>query len=130
MPPADNLDLVVDDHLLDEAAGIVGHAGVVAQDHFDFLAGDHVAVLLNIEPGARRGLPTRGVETGAGHGKAHADLDHLLRARIRCRECEQAGRGKSDRDVSTLHVIPPTSDLGAYPTSAIRIGRSDRSNRP
>ena len=43
---------------------------------------------------------------------------------------EQAGRGKSNRDVSTLHVIPPTSDLGAYPTSAIRIGRSDRSNRP
>jgi hypothetical protein len=47
-----------------------------------------------------------------------------LRARIRWRECEQAGRGKSDRDVSTLHVIPPTSDLRAYPASAIWIGRA------
>jgi len=38
-----------------------------------------------------------------------------LRARIRWREREQAGGGKSDRDVSTLHLIPPTSDLPGLP---------------
>ncbi len=77
----DDLHLVVDDHLLDQAARVVGDAGVVAQDQLDLLAGDHVAVLLDVEPRAGRGLPAGGIETGAGHGEAHADLDHLLRGR-------------------------------------------------
>ena len=38
-------DLVVDDQLLRQPLGDVGHAGVVLEDHLDLLAGDRVAVL-------------------------------------------------------------------------------------
>ena len=45
----DDVDLVVDDQFLREALGVVRHAGVVLEDHFDLLAGDGRAVLLDIE---------------------------------------------------------------------------------
>ena len=59
-PAGDDVDLVVDDHLLHEPPRIVGHPGVIAQDHLDLLAGDHVAVVLHVEPCAGRSLPARG----------------------------------------------------------------------
>ena len=39
-----DVDLLVDDHLLDDAPRYVRHAGVVAHDQLDLLAGDAVAV--------------------------------------------------------------------------------------
>src|SRR6516164_3929812 len=62
----DDVDLVVDDHLLHEPARVVGHAGIVTENDFDLLAGDHVAVVLHVEPRAGGSLPTRGSKTGAG----------------------------------------------------------------
>ena len=87
------MDLVVDDHLLDEAAGVVGHTAIVPQDDFDLLAGDHVAVVLHVEPCAGPGLPARGSEPGSGHRKAHAHFDHVLRRR-RSRGARERGRGR------------------------------------
>ena len=51
---ADDVDLVVDDHLLNDAPGIVGNAGIVADDDLDLAAGDAVAVLLLIDLERRR----------------------------------------------------------------------------
>ncbi len=51
---ADDVDLVVDDHLLNDAPGIVGNAGIVADDELDLAAGDAVAVLLHDRLSARR----------------------------------------------------------------------------
>ena len=45
-------DLVVHHQLLGEPLGHVGIAGVVADDQFDLLAGNRVAVLLHVELGA------------------------------------------------------------------------------
>ena len=41
----EEVDLVVDDQLLREALGVVGHGAVVLDDDLDLLAGDRVAVL-------------------------------------------------------------------------------------
>ena len=102
------LHLVVDDHLLDVAAGGVGDAGVVLEDQLDLLAGDHVAVLLDIEPRAGVGLTAGGIEAGAGHGEAHADLDDVLGARAIGRERGQTGRHECKGELSALHLkLPP-----------------------
>ena len=106
-PAADDLHLVVDDHLLDQAARVVGNAGVVAQDQFDLLAGDHAAVLLDVQPRAGRGLPAGRGETRAGHGEAHADLDHVLRKRAAGRERDRADRDKCHGELSASHRILP-----------------------
>ena len=72
------VDLVVDDHLLGEPLGVVGHAGVVADDQLDLFAGNHVAVLRHIEVGAGGDFPPhRG--RGSGHRRDDADLDRILR---------------------------------------------------
>ena len=55
---ADEADFVVDDHLLDDAARIVGNAAVVAHDELDLSPGDHVAVLLHVK--LDRGLQAAG----------------------------------------------------------------------
>ena len=107
-PAADDVDLVVDDHLLHEPAGVVGHTAIVAHDDFDLLAGDHVAVVLHVEPCAGPGLPTRSSETGPGHGKAHADLDHILRRR---RSGDERERGGGRDGEPALHVSLPLMRL-------------------
>ena len=106
-PAGDDVHLVVDDHLLHEAPRVVGHAGIIAQDDFDLLAGDHVAVVLEVKSRAGRGLPTGGGETGAGHGKAHADLDHLLRGRRARAQRDCRGRCERDHELAQSHVVPP-----------------------
>jgi hypothetical protein len=102
-PAGDDVHLVVDDHFLNEAAGVIGDAGVVAQDQLDFLAGDLIAMLLDVEPRTGRRLPAGSGKTGAGHGKAHADLDHFLRGGAARGERDQAGGGERNRKRSASH---------------------------
>jgi len=117
-PAAEHLHLVVDDHLLDQAAGVVGHAGVVAQDQLDLLAGDHVAVLLEVEARAGGGLPAGSGEAGAGHGEAHADLDHLLRRRAARGQRDRTGRNECKGELSASHrTLPATRAVSAACTS-------------
>ena len=73
-------DLVVDDQLLRDAPGRVGHAGVVLEDQLDLASGDRVAVLRQVEPGAGLDLPAGGGER-AGHRQDQADLQRSSCAR-------------------------------------------------
>src|ERR1700730_12341958 len=70
--------LVVDDQLLGEPLGVVGDAGVVAEDQLDLLAGDAVAMLRHVELG-RGGDFTAARGVRPGHLHDHADLDRVLR---------------------------------------------------
>jgi hypothetical protein len=82
--------LVVDDQLLRDALGIVGHGSIVFDDELDLLAGDHGAVLLHVE--ARRGgdlLSGRGLLTG--HRQDQPDFHDILCGGAGHRE---AGGGK------------------------------------
>ena len=76
---ADDIDLIVDDHVLDDAARIVGNAAVVPHDQLDLAAGDRVTVLLHVKLDRGRELPADGVEAGAGHRHAHADFEDSCR---------------------------------------------------
>ena len=72
--PASTVDLVVDDQLLREAAGRVGHAAVVLEDDLDLAAGDLVAVLRHAELDGGVDLAAGG-RLRAGHRQDQADLD-------------------------------------------------------
>ena len=77
-----NIDLIVDDHLLDDPVRVVGDAAVVAHLQFDLAPGDCVAVLLHEQLDRGVELTADGVKAGTGHRYAHADLqDRLLRNR-------------------------------------------------
>ena len=66
MPMPIRSHFVVDDHLLDDAAGIVGDAAVVAHDELDLSPGDHVAVLLHVKLDRGLQLSADGVEARPG----------------------------------------------------------------
>jgi hypothetical protein len=114
------LHLVVDDHLLHEAARVVGHAGIIFQDQLDLFASHPVAVLLEVEPCTGPGLPAGGIEAGTGHGEAHADLDHLLRGHPAWRTGEHRGGRQSNGDLSALHVISLPIGIGRSSARACR----------
>ena len=69
--------LVVDHEFLGEPLGHIGVAGVVLDDEFDFLAGDHVALLLHVELGAGDQV-FAGRRERAGQRHEQADLHDVL----------------------------------------------------
>jgi hypothetical protein len=107
---ANDGNLVVDDHLLGNALGDVGNAGVVSDDQLHLPSGDNVAVLRNIEPRARDGLPAhRSEHSRQRHWEAN--LDNLLGERGQCREHAEY-KDKTDHQLPKLfHWHPPVHDL-------------------
>src|SRR6202022_784531 len=57
-PASENVDLVVDDHLLDDAARVIRNPGIIAENPLQLFARDHIPVLLHIEPCSGRSLPS------------------------------------------------------------------------
>jgi len=49
----------------------------------------------------------RGIEAGAGHGEAHADLDHLLGGGGARRQRDHGGRRECNHDWSAEHLMSP-----------------------
>src|SRR5262249_34888974 len=100
---ADHGDLVVDDQLLRQALGVVGHAGVVLDDQIDLLAADGRAVLVHVllDAGlhllADRGEP-------AGERQHQADLGVVLGNGATRRQCAR-GRCNGDGEISTQHRV-------------------------
>ena len=88
------MDLVVDDHLLNQTPRIVGDARIIPQKELDLLSRNHIAVVLHIKPRAGRRLPPGGTEARPGHREAHADLDHLLRGGAGGRRCHEQHGGE------------------------------------
>lgn len=79
--------MIVDEHLLRQALGLVGRAGCIFAYQFDLLAGDNVAMLLHVELDTVIHLRGRiGELTRIGHQQA--DLDGVLRAG----RCDRAGQ--------------------------------------
>src|SRR5205085_11202764 len=111
----EDLYLIVHDHLLDEPPRVVSDTAIVPEDDFHFLARDGVAVVLHVEARAGRGLPARGGKTGTGHGKAHADLDHLLRRHSTRAQRDRGGCRDCNGEWSAWHNCPPRGD--ARPSS-------------
>jgi hypothetical protein len=102
-----DVDLVVDDHFLHDAACYVRHPRVLAHDQLDLLAGDPVAVELHVELGARERLAADRLEA-AGQRQASADLDDVLRGCVAhsgsgC----GTGSGNSLQHVPAQHVSLP-----------------------
>src|SRR6202043_1273577 len=104
---ADDVDLIVDDHLLDDAAGIVGNAAVVAHDQFDLAPGHRVAVLLHVKLDRGLELAADRGEAGAGHRHAHADFQNRIGGHGGTRD-KSAGSGGGDalEYCSAQHDIP------------------------
>src|SRR5262249_20464164 len=101
---AENLHLVVDQKLLRDALGDIGNAAIILDDELDLLAGDGVALLLDVELGACRHLLADGGEL-AGHRDDQPDFDGLLRSGRPERQGEDA-RGKTC-DKSLMHRFLP-----------------------
>ena len=86
--------VIVADQLLGEALGHVGRAGVVLDDERDLLAGDRIAVLLNVELRGRA-LLFAGRGRRAGHRHDHADGHGIVVGqRRRRRAARRPGRGQ------------------------------------
>ena len=98
--PGEDRDLVVDDQLLRQPLGDVGHAGVVLDDELDLLAGDRVAVLLHVELHGRLDLAA-GRGERAGHRQDQADLHGVLRESA---GGDRAKRG-SDQEFTSEHLF-------------------------
>ena len=105
--PARKDDLVVHHQLLGQPLGHIGIAGIVLDDQFDLLAGNRVAVLLHVEPGAGGELLAgRGERPGQRHEQT--DLHGLL---------GEARRGEKGRDqpgsemASDVHGVSPVAFL-------------------
>ena len=102
---ADDVDLVVDDHFLDQAMRRVGDAGVVADDQLDLAAGDGVAVLLHIDLECAGQFAADGGKARAGQWQTAADLERGVGGDGRARQqSTRRGRGDTLENRSALHV--------------------------
>src|SRR5262249_30380005 len=88
-------DLVVDDEILRDALGVVGHRAVVLDDQLDLLAGNSVAMLRHIKLGSG-GLLFAGRLLLAAHRQNQADFD-VLRLRAADRAERRGGAGCGDK---------------------------------
>src|SRR6202043_1375382 len=105
---ADDVDLIVDDHLLDDAAGIVGNAAVVAHGQFDLAPGHRVAVLLHVELDRGLELTADRGEAGTCHRHAHADFQNRIGGDSGAsNEAAGGGGGHAHEHCSTQHDVPP-----------------------
>ena len=97
----------VDDHLLDDAAGIVGDASIITHEEFDLPPGDVCAVLLNIKLERARELPADGVEARPRQGNAHAHFQNIVGG---CGSGAQTDGGACRQSLeqgSAQHLVPP-----------------------
>ena len=97
--------MIADDELLGEPFGDVRRnaAGILA-DKFDFLAGNRVAVLLDVKLDAVVELG-RGVGELAGIGQNYSDFHRVLRMARGRRDA--GGESEDTREQKTLHFGPP-----------------------
>ena len=65
-----DIDFLVDDHFLHDAARHIRHAGILAHDQFDLLAGDLVAIDLHIKPRAGQRLAPDRLEAAGDERQA------------------------------------------------------------
>ena len=110
---ADKTHFLVDDHLLDDAARIVGNAAVVTHDDFDFSPRNDVAVLLDIKLDRSCELPTDGIEARPGHRNTDAHLEDFLRAGV---TGKHTGGGEAATPLSIVlrNIIVPPSSLSFW----------------
>ncbi len=94
--------MIVDDHFLSDALGIVGNASVVTNDQFDLLAGDHIAVLRDVKIGGR-GDFTAYRARGAGHRCDNADLYDVLRRCTGDAQCDRRNRQTAGDEILVTH---------------------------
>ena len=75
---SDQSHLVVNDHVLDDAARIVGDAAIVTNDELELTPGDVGTVLLDVKLERARELPADGVEAGPGQRNADAHFQDIV----------------------------------------------------
>ncbi len=102
---ADQPHLFVDDHLLDDAARIVGDAAVVAHDDVELAPGDDVAVLRNVKLEGGCELPADGVEPRPGQRQADAHLENLFGVAAPGAEADGGAGRDSLEHRSTQHHV-------------------------
>ena len=83
------------DELLGKTFGCLRGIGIVAQEHLDLPAGDHIAVLRNIKLNGRVDLLPRRCH-GTRHGQDKTDFQRLLRLDSRHRQHHQRQGKQSD----------------------------------
>jgi hypothetical protein len=95
---------------LDDAARIVGNAGIVAQDNFELSASDRVAILLNVKLDRRSQLPPDGVESGPCHGKTDPHFENFLSISGTGENAKNCAAGShSFEHCPSQHCVPSSS---------------------
>ena len=86
---------MIDDHLLNEAARIVGNTAIIPDRDLNLPAGDSVAVLLHVKLQRGLQLAAHRIEAGPGERHADSDLERRLRGRAAGEERGRSGRPSS-----------------------------------
>ncbi len=113
---ADEANFLVDDHVLDDAAGIVGDTAVVADGEFEFTSGHDVAALLHVEFDRRRQLPAHGIKSRSGQRDADPHFENFFGTGSAAEQCRGCTCRRALKHRSSQHCDPlPVMDFFAVP---------------